>query len=214
MNILLLDSDINYCKNLMNAISILNKNIRISFIANSFKEILDTFNIDIILADYEFCNGTLENKFNKSSIIYLSEKTENNTIAKTNIDLIIKTLELHTINISEMLLERAILTQITFLGYDLSLSGTQQLIKSLKILYTSNENYCTINFEKTVYSKIANEFNIPLRTLKGNISYATNRMLDNCDKKKLNSYLGFYCSKRPGSKTIMCTILEKLKLQL
>ena len=72
MNILLLDSDINYCKNLINAISALNKNIRISFIANSFKEILDTFNIDIILADYEFCNGTLESKYNNSSIIYFS----------------------------------------------------------------------------------------------------------------------------------------------
>ncbi|MBO5397700.1 MAG: hypothetical protein J6A36_02025 [Clostridia bacterium] len=214
MNILLLDNDINYCKNLMNAISTLNQNVRISFIANSFKEILDTFNIDIILADYEFCNGTLENKFSNSTIIYLSENSKNDTICKTNIDLIIKTLEVHTKHISEILLEKSIITQINFLGYDFSLSGTQQLIRALKILYSSNENYYTTNFEKTVYSQIAEEFNIPLRTLKGNISYATNRMIDNCDKKKLYSYLGFAYCKRPGAKTVMCTILEKLKLQL
>ena len=39
-------------------------------------------------------------------------------------------------------------------------------------------------------------------------------MLDECEKKKLSSYLGFNFSKRPGSKTVMCAVLEKIKLRI
>ena len=216
LEILLLDSNANYCTNLLNAMSCLSSTVRISFIAHSIKEILHTFNPDIILADYKFCTGELEIKFNDCSIIYLSEHYEldDEIISKTNIDLIIQTIEEHGKYISEAYLEKLIIGEISFLGYNFSHVGTQHLIEALKMLYHSDENCYNINLQKDIYPELAEKFGISLRTLKGNINYSTNKMLDECEKKKLSSYLGFNFSKRPGSKTVMCAVLVKIKLRI
>lgn len=216
LEVLLLDSDATYCINLLNAISSLSSTVRISFIAHNLKEILHTFNPDIILADYEFCNGELEIKFSNCAIIYLSEEYDLGfeTISKTDIDSIIKTIEEHSKDISDAYLEKLIIGEISFLGYNFSHVGTQHLIEALKILYKCGEDCYNINLQKDIYPELAKNFCISLRTLKGNINYSTNKMLDECEKKKLSSYLGFNLSKRPGAKTIMCAILEKIKLRI
>lgn len=216
MEILLLDSDATYCQHLLNAMSCLSKSTRISFVAHSFKEILHTFNPDIILADSQFCNGELEARFNDCAIVYLSDDDDFDfeSISKTNVDLIIQTAELHAKDISDNYLEKIIIGELSFLGYNFSHVGTQQLIEIIKILYKSNENYYNINLKQDIYPEIAKKFGISCRTLKGNINYSTNKMLDECDKRKLCSYLGFHYSKRPGSKTVMCAILEKIKLRI
>jgi len=216
LKILLLDKDFVYCKELINAISSISPDIRISFIANNMDEILERFDVDIVLANYEFCNDDLENKFRKASIIYLSDYTslELGTISKTNIDIIIETIESRAKFISDEKLENAIDGELALIGYNFSLIGTKCLSEAVKILYREPGSYYSKNLEITIYPPIAEKLNLSTHTVKNNITYATNKMLEENDKKKLFKYFGFKFSKNPGTKTIVCTILENVKLKL
>ncbi len=51
MNVLLLDKNIYYCKTLINAMSALNKEIKIAYVANSIEELTHFYDVDVILAD-------------------------------------------------------------------------------------------------------------------------------------------------------------------
>ena len=216
MKILLLDSDPAYCQNLMNSISCLSSEVCISFIAHSVEEIRDTFDPDIIFADYEFCSEEFEREFSECPIIYLSEEPEShpNTISKTNIDLIIKTAEDNNKAFNDSNLEKQIVCELSFLGYNFAHIGTQLLIEALKMIYETGEACYSLNLQQDIYPDLCEKFNLTIRSIKANINYSTNKMLDECEKKKIYSYLGFRFSRRPGSKTVMCSILEKIKLRI
>lgn len=69
VNVLLITKDMKYCKKLINSICKENKNLRISIIANTLKEIKDSlnnYNIDIIIINLK---STDYNKIDSKRII-------------------------------------------------------------------------------------------------------------------------------------------------
>ena len=221
VEIVIVEKDLNYCKNLINSINLLNKNIRISFITNDIKEILNISNgMDILIVNYEFIKQIRNYNLKDCRIIYVSDNPiENKTksltvIPKDKINLITKKVETLSDHISDHKLEGILAAEIDFLDYNFSHTGTLCLIETMKILYKTTEHYFETNLERDIYPTVAKKFHLTPHSVKGNIIYATSKMLDECDKPKLCKYLGFNVSKSPGSKTIMCTILEKIKFEI
>ncbi len=216
MEVLLLDKDYTYCKELMNAMSSMGRPTRITFIANSMKEVLDRFVVDVVLANIEFRGEELERKVDSSAIIYLADETnpELGTISKSNIDLIIETVEKKCNTINDEFLEKIISGELALIGYNFSLIGTKCLIEAIKIMYKTDNSYYTKNLENIIYPPIAEKFNLSTHTVKNNILYATAKMFDENDKKKLYRYFGFRFSNRPGTKTVIYAVLENIKMKL
>jgi hypothetical protein len=211
LDLLVLDKDFDYCKNLLKGICSKNKNVRISCIANDMQETLT--NPDIIIANYEFLEHFSSSN---SNIIYIDDCVTQTRIGnsliipKNNFSLILNQIEQYANNTFNLKLEKIISSELQFLDFDFSHVGTICLLESIKLLYINTNNYIK-NLEKNIYPIISKKYNLSPTTVKSNIAYATNRMLDECDKSKLCKYLGYNISKRPGAKSIMCAILENIK---
>lgn len=211
MNILLLDKNIYYCKTLMNAISALNKEIRITFIANSLEDLSYIYEADVVLADYEFYGTDLEERFSSCNIIYLSDdETKENIIYKNNIDLIIKTIENSVSNLSEKCIENKLYSELILLGYDTSLLGTKCMLEALKIMRASNGALLHKSLISNIYPLIAEKLGISVNVVKSNINYATAKMLENANKENLTQYFGCKPRCKIGVKTVLHQILIKL----
>ena len=212
MNILLLDKVFDYCKTLMNSMSALNDEIRISFIANSLKDLSYAYIADIIIADYEFYDTGLEIRFNNCKIIYLSEDPNNElAIPKDNIDYIIKSIERKSSNLSEPHIENLLYYEMVSLGYDLSLLGSKCVLEALKIMYYSDNALLHKSLVNDIYPKISENFGLSISVIKGNMNYATSKMLENINKEHLMQYFDYNLTGKVGVKSILHQIIKKLK---
>lgn len=212
MNVLLLDTNFDYCKTLMNSMSALNDEIRISFIANSLKDLSYAYIADVILADYEFYDTGLEVRFSNCKIIYLSDDPSNElAIPKNNIDYIIKSLERKSSNLSEPHIESLLYSEMASLGYNLSLLGSKCILEALKIMYYSNNALLHKSLVNDIYPKIAENLGLSISVIKGNMNYATSKMLGNIDKEYLMQYFDYNLTGKVGVKSILHQIIKKLK---
>lgn len=212
MNVLLLDTNFDYCKTLMNSMSALNDEIRISFIANSLKDLSYAYIADVILADYEFYDTGLEVRFSNCKIIYLSDDPSNElAIPKNNIDYIIKSLERKSSNLSEPHIESLLYSEMASLGYNLSLLGSKCILEALKIMYYSNNTLLHKSLVNDIYPKIAENLGLSISVIKGNMNYATSKMLGNIDKEYLMQYFDYNFTGKVGVKSILHQIIKKLK---
>lgn len=212
MNVLLLDTNFDYCKTLMNSMSALNDEIRISFIANSLKDLSYAYIADVILADYEFYDTSLEVRFSNCKIIYLSDDPSNElAIPKNNIDYIIKSLERKSSNLSEPHIESLLYSEMASLGYNLSLLGSKCILEALKIMYYSNNTLLHKSLVNDIYPKIAENLGLSISVIKGNMNYATSKMLGNIDKEYLMQYFDYNLTGKVGVKSILHQIIKKLK---
>lgn len=219
IELFVLDDDLEYCKKLINNIGMINKKVRVSFISNNIQELPIMSHIDIIIANHSFAEDLKSLKISKSHIIYISDEeniVDNNItpIYKNNIKLILRKLTFIANKISDIHLENLIYLEIKSLDYNFSHVGTSCISESIKLLFKSDTNQYDNNLEKDIYPIVGKKFNVSSATVKGNINYATNKMLDECDKAKLSKYLGYNVSYRPGSKTIMCAIVRQLKMKI
>lgn len=211
MNILLLDKNIYYCKTLMNAISALNKDIRISFIANSLEELSYLYELDLILADYEFYDTGLESKFENCKIIYLNESNNDYAIAKDNIDLIIKSIENISKTVSSKYIDTRLYSELVLLGYDVSILGTKYILEALKMMYFSNDALLERSIASNIYPALAEKFGVSTNVVKSNVNYATSRMLQHTKNKDLLRCFGLKTNGRIGVKSVLHYILQKIK---
>lgn len=209
MDVLLLNSDIYYCKQLMNSISLLNKNTRITHIANNLDDVY-RYDTPLILSDYEFHNGTLESLCTKSKIIYLSDNNEPDTICKTNIDLICKVLNETAEEFTQSKIKKAIYGELAFLGYDLSLFGTTCTYHAIKTLYDSGEPYYDKDLANLIYPKVGKLLGINAKAVKSNINYATVRMYENSSHRKIMNYFSFKNDHKPGEKKVIHQVLKHI----
>lgn len=220
VDVVILEKDLNYCKYFINNICETNKNVRISFIANTIEEILTVPCIDVLIANCEFMEQIENYELSYSHIMYISDNViDSNTknlivIPKDKANSISRKLKILSETLSNINLDNLISDEVSFLDYNFSHTGTLCLIETMKLLYKTTTHYFEINLEKEIYPIVAEKFNTTAHSVKGNIIYATSKMLAECDKTKLCKYLGFNISKSPGSKTIMCTILEKIKFKI
>ena len=216
IELFVLDNDLEFCKKLINNICMENKHIRISFITDNVKELSNFSNIDILIANLDYHSEIEKYEICASNIIYISDKDniKSGSITafyKYNIDLIIKKIKSMSNKISDTQLDNLIYSEIKFLDFNFSHIGTSCISESIKLLCKTDTNYNDRNLEKDIYPLVGKKFNISSATVKGNINYATNKMLDECDKSRLSKYLGYNLSNRPGAKTIMCAVVRNLK---
>lgn len=212
MNILLLDKNIYYCKTLMNAISALNKEIRISFIVNSIEELSYIYEFDLILADYEFYGTGLENKFENCKILYLTEADNNeHALPKDNIDLIIENIENISKILSSKYIDTKLYSELVLLGYNASILGTKYILEALKMMYFSKETSLEKSIASNIYPMLAEKFGVSENAIKSNVNYATSKMLKSTKNKDLFKGSDYKTNSRIGVKTVLHYILQRVK---
>lgn len=100
--------------------------------------------------------------------------------------------------------------ELLSIGYLLSHNGTKYLIDVIEMIYYRGE-YLANNLNKYVYPIIAKRYKQTVNNIKTSITRATEAMYYNCREDKLIKY--FYLTKvqKPAVKTIIITVLFKIK---
>lgn len=242
INILVADDNFNYLKNLVNIISDNNPNVRLYNFCTNGQEVIDLLknhqdNIDIILLDLNLpvCNGIEilnyieENNLTKykSSIIIISGEIElilkirNNSYLYTAInkingfDKILTELnKLICIKEEEKnSIEYKIYEELKKLNYNFSYVGTRYLKEALLLLNESN-NLENIKLEKDIYPIISKKHKKSINNIKTNIINASDLMYYDCEAETLKEYFKIIDGEKPTPKTIIITILDKIKYSL
>lgn len=195
-------------------------------------------NIDIVLLDLKMpllsgieiikqLSDTQVNKYTKSCIIISSEMQmiEQARSLKSEViyKIIPKNIDLESItnNIKELITEKdlnikeknikgQISNELTSIGYSISHNGTQYLIDIIEMLYY-REGELIENLSKYVYPIIAKRYNQTSNNIKTSISRATESMYYDCDEKRLIDYFNLNIIKKPKTKTVINTVLLKIK---
>lgn len=237
VNILIADDNIDYAINLMNYINEKNENIKVYNIAKNGKETIkilnDTDNIDLVLLDYKmpFYNGkqvldkVLDKRKYSNSFIIISGEIE--TVAKLRNNEMIHSIIYKTIDMSEIvkrinelieykesikqskIIKKKIITELLYLGYDISHKGTKYLIEVIEYI-ALNQNRTLERLEKDVYPKIAILYNESVHNIKCRINNATSVMYCNCEIEKLKKYFHFNIDTKPKVRTIIDTIVNNI----
>ena len=238
INVLIADDNINYAIALMNYINEQNRNIRVCNITKDGEETLNVLNsetdIDVILLDYKmpFYNGTqiLENlqnkdKYKDSCIIISGEITPKSVVSLRDNDLvhsiIFKSVSMSDINkrINKLIedketskneenIRQKIISELIYLGYDISHKGTQYLVSTLEYIVINNDS--TDNLEKYVYPKIAKRYNDKPNNIKSRINNETNAMYYNCEVNRLKKYFHLDYDTKPKVKFVINMIINNM----
>ena len=202
-NILVYIEDVEYCKNIVNNLSMSNENIRICCILNKIEELnlindIHTIDIYIFFID-NICNNKLldtiknfpyfdslilifknKNLFQNGKIQYIFKNKDINSDIKL-LNNIIKQKK------NKLYIKSKIERELIILGYKSFYIGTRYLVDAIYLLYTYNTP--NIVLEKDIYPIIAQKYNKSVNNIKCNIINATNIMYYDCDEKKLDNYL-------------------------
>lgn len=233
VNILIADDNLRFSKNLIN--NILNsQEVKICKLCTTGKEVLDsliTEKIDIILLDIfipiyngieilERISNDQKEKFKKSIIVisaddkFLPQLTNNPLV----FDYIVKGTEPNKIieKISKLIQNKSveakkkqIVNELKKIGYNVNYKGTLYLVNTILELYF-NKNIYGDNLERTIYPIIAKMFNKTPHNIKCNINNATESMYYNCDISILKKYFCFVDDKKPTTKAVIYTVLNKI----
>lgn len=103
------------------------------------------------------------------------------------------------------------------MNFDFGHIGTKYLLDSIYLLY-SLQKYYKFSLESDVYPAIANKYGDNARAIKGAISYAIDRMIENCDEETLINYVdeeeyrNYECGiDKIGTKKIIRAVLKRIK---
>lgn len=106
-------------------------------------------------------------------------------------------------------IKKKIIEQLTYIGYDLSHSGTVYLTDILYIIHSKDITNC-INLNRDIYPLLSNKYKRSVSAIKASITYATSLMYSKCESKRLLNYFKFYDETKPSIKTVIYTILNKI----
>lgn len=233
VNVLIASNNIYYAKALMDLLN--SKNTKVTNLAISGIEALGILkvkkNIDIIILESELSDFNAIKiiseikKFNipkyKKSFILISnnkdlltnefifdivEEKDNLCTIKSKVEqLVINKMKNQRRNDAR----RNIISEVKYLGYNLSYRGTQYLIKIIEILLLNQEKNLT-NLEKEIYPILANIYKTSVFNIKSNIIKSTEQMYIDCENKKLRQYFGFLNDYKPTTKTVIYTIYNNI----
>lgn len=235
LNLLIIDKDINNSIYLLNYISENGYQIRVHSIVKTLNEGIKLLNtgliditlinindsIDSIISRLHTISSTYSEKYKKSVIVVSEENT--NTIdsdfyvceyisPSTDLDLLFLKINIIAKNkgvhfyFSNLLLTSTINNELEYIGYNLSYTGTKYLSECIALMYGNYK--ISENLNKNIYPIIAQKHNKNINNIKCNIMTATNSMFYECSETKLQKY--FNTSLRPGPKSVICTVLNKL----
>ena len=225
INIFIIDKNVEYSVKLLNSFSNSNSNVRIANIANSVEEIynlINNNNFDIILLDYkilshtklDLCTQNFIQKHKKVIIVLfdnikqMNQNTEYIGALKNNFnDLLNKILKICSKKPESKIIKNRIKRELEYLGYNPNHLGTNYIAEIIYIVYCTNFEG---SLEKQIYPYVAAAHNKTVNTIKCNVINATSLMVCECPEDRLLSYLGKYSYLKPGPKTIIYTIINKL----
>jgi len=238
VNLLVVDDNFYYSKNLINIIASQNPKVRLCNFCTDGKDVLDLlsnqqYDIDIILLDLKLPNYNgidildyiEKNKIEKykDSIIIVSGEMElmlkvrknpylYTSINKTSgFDRILRELN-DLVEMKEQeknSIEYKIHNELNKLHYNFSYIGTKYLAEALLIY--NNSDFININLEKDIYPIIAKKYKKSVNNIKTNIINATALMYYDCKEEILEHYFGIVAGEKPTPKMIIATILNHLK---
>lgn len=107
-------------------------------------------------------------------------------------------------------IKNKIIQELTYIGYDISLIGTQYLAEIIFIIYNKSMIE-TLNLEKNVYPILAKQYNKKTNNIRCNINYATDIMYNRSNTKFLMKYFNFYINIKPSIKQVIYTVLNKIE---
>ena len=239
LNLLIVDDNFHFSKNLINLLVDSNPNIRICGIATNGKETLNFLKdnnnkIDIILLDLKlpYFNGfVILDEISKKNITHLKNsiiviscasdlllKTQNNPYLYDFID---KSRGLHVIlesinNLSKekefnkISIEEKIYKELEYLHFEKNFLGTKYLYEVILFL-AKNPHMIFEKFEKSIYPLIAKRHNTSPHNIKCNIYHATDIMNCMCKREIIMSYFNFnYFEKVITPKQLVHEILNKI----
>ena len=240
VNVLIVDDNIHYVKNLINFVIGKDSNIKIANIASNGLEALDIIkknsNIDLILLDLKMpkLNGIeVINRISNMSldnfpdiIVISGENSLINKLASNPlvIDFINKTDDMlsiysklkdyeekqNYIHIKNDL-SKKILSELISIGYNLAHIGTQYIKDCILVIYENKNPSLTNNLESYVYKEVACMHNVSFQKVKTNIAKATDFMYAECSMYILKDYFHFNdVKKKPTPKKVISTIFNKL----
>lgn len=222
MNILIIESDLNYCKNIINTINQDTTEFKICGIAankDEYYSLIGTISdIDIILFDfnifnkmniYDFIN------FEKTIILIIDDEIKFEQLPQfpfvcdyinKNDSIFILRNKFRKVNMSKtknLDLKRAIYDELIYLGYMPTHKGFKYLLETI---YIKILNLNADNLSKDIYPIVAKKFNTTIENVKYNIRNATEAMYYNCREEKLIQYVGYDISNTPKTKLIVTAI--------
>ena len=237
INILIADDNVQYAICLMNYINEKSENIRVCGIAEDGKKALEFLNekdnIDIILLDYEMPyydgNEVLKqvkdkNKYKDSCIVVTGES---NIPFDTKIqglvykivpkglgmDEIIQNIEkIVSVKNNTIITKQRrnkIISELLYLGYDISHKGTRYLVDAIEITFESMDKDMS-NLQKQIYPIIANKYDETVHNVKCSITRETKHMYLSCNMYKMQKYFMYAEDAKPKVKTVINTVVNKL----
>ncbi len=241
VNVLVVDDNFDYAKNLINLISSQNSKMRLSNICTNGKEVMDIINnpknkINIILLDLKLPNYNgieilkymEKNNFKQyqDSVIAISGENKflseiiNNKYIHTFINKI-SGFELILKEVNKLIeikdkekekIEYIIHKELEKLNFNFSYVGTQYLFEAIVILHKRySDCYETQKLETNIYPIIAKKYKKTVNNIKTNIINATDIMYYDCNYKVLNQYFGLIDTEKPTPKVIITKILNNCK---
>lgn len=238
LNLLIIDDNLYYSKNLINIIMENDSEYKIYKILINGKEAFDTIinekeKIDIILLDLNIpkCNGLeileriKQNNLKKylSSIIVISgrldmiAKLKNNPYLYTFInktqgfEQILRTIHELSEFKKESNIENKIKEQLKLLKFSNKLIGTKYLYDAI-LLILRNEDLYQKSLKQDIYPIIAKKYNVSAHNIKCNINNATVLMNCECEKNIVMNYFGFFDKKAEAKpKQVIEEIINKIK---
>lgn len=102
-----------------------------------------------------------------------------------------------------------IINELKKIGYNVNYKGTLYLVNTILELYLNKDIYAD-NLERTIYPIVAKMFNKTPHNIKCNINNATESMYYNCDANTLKEYFSFFDDRKPTTKTVIYTVLNKI----
>lgn len=217
MDIVILNRDIDESMQLLKTISKLFKECRIVFITNNeteFREFKEINPFDLIIFDYSFletCPEILDYKIPKMCLMDKFKQSKRYTAISRKserglIDNLAKIIEKNSLINSKT--RELIREELTGMGYNFSLVGTQYLEEAINLMCMKN---CSFNLHQEVYIPLAKKYKKTIHTIKINILNSTNFMVENFGYENVYKYLDIDASYGIGTKAIICGIINRVK---
>lgn len=236
LNFLVVEDDINQCKNIVNYVSQKIPDMRLNTMTNTGKEalnIINNYKIDIILLDLglpdlsglEILKKLSNERINtyENSIIVVSGN--NLLINKAILNPCVYSYISKPYGLEKMIseieslckykeqknisnkLKKEISFHLNTLGYNPSHSGTRYLADSIYEIYIRKDIFQE-NLKKDIYPILSNRYNKTINNIKCSITKATKVMCIQCNENIFKEYFKYYNT--PTVKEVIFTILSKI----
>lgn len=102
-----------------------------------------------------------------------------------------------------------IMKELNYMGYDISLYGTQYLTEAIYIIINQNE-IDTINLNKEIYPILSQKYKKSINNIRCAVQYATKMMYCRVSIKKMMEDFHFCEDTKPTIKQVIYVVLNKI----